>query len=254
MGISNVSHFWDLCGRLSLGKCVYCMDASTSQGTVCDMYGESILRKLDINFEESPRCVVRGLWRGDCLELQAKRHTEGHHVQWKLINKRDNTTVLRVKAIMTYKYSLGLSRSTYGRPVSGGWAWRGYGFGFINLFPGSDSYTKYVDLDECIFPGANVSHHIQGPYCTNPQKIQGIVCTEDSCGIKIWTLILQTYSTRVHRPNAWEQPFNLMRDALREKLYMSLVAFPKSDTCRILIHRDGENYTYRRALKPIKDC
>ena len=110
---------------------------------------------------------------------------------------------------------------------------------------GSDSYTKYIDLDECIFPGASMYHHIVGANCKNPEKNEDIECCEPNCGTKIWTLSLQSYTTRVHRPNAWEVPFNIMRDTPKEKLYLSLVAFPLNEECKILIHREGTHYTYR---------
>ena len=108
-----------------------------SQGNFSENYGETILRKLDLDFEQSPRLLVRGIWGGDILELHARRRTEGQQVEWEIQNRRDNTTVLRVNAIMSYKYRLGLSSKSYGRPVLGGWGWRGYGYGFINLFPGN---------------------------------------------------------------------------------------------------------------------
>ena len=84
--------------------------------------GQKFLEKLDRHFQESPRLIMRGICRGEVLELRAKRRTEGTLVEWKMINTREKTTVLNVRARMTYKYSLGLCRQQYGRAVRGGWA------------------------------------------------------------------------------------------------------------------------------------
>ena len=146
------------------------------------------------------------------MELRAKRRTEGTLVEWKLINTREKTTVLNVRARMTYKYSLGLWRQEYGHPVRGGWAWRGYGYGYVSLFPGSDTATKHIDLDEAILPHENVEHHVSGTNCKNVKKEDGVNCQEDGCGVKIWGLTIKSFTTAVHKPDAWHLPFNLRRD------------------------------------------
>ena len=210
-----------------------------------ESFGQKFLEKLDRHFQESPRLIMRGIFRGEVLELQAKRRTEGTLVEWKMINTRTNTTVLNVRARMTYKYSLGLSRQEYGRKVRGGWAWRGFGYGHLNLFPGSDSNTKHIDLDEAVFPDEHVEHHFSGTNCKNVEKEEGVGCHEDGCGVKIWGLTINSFTTAVHKPDAWELPFNLRRDQLKEKVYLSLIAFPSSGESKILLHRDGEEKSFR---------
>ena len=70
-------------------------------------YSYRCLKRLDRDFFSSPRLIVRGIWRGEGLELQAKRRTEGTWVEWILKGMKtkheDEKTLLSVKANMSYK-------------------------------------------------------------------------------------------------------------------------------------------------------
>ena len=59
-------------------------------------YSYRCLRRLDIDFFSSPRLIVRGIWRGDVLELQAKRRVEGTWVEWIMRNMTENSAWTRL--------------------------------------------------------------------------------------------------------------------------------------------------------------
>ena len=93
-------------------KSVENQGGSSSDDDFEDKYAYRCLKKLDRDFQSSPRLIVRGIWRGDVLELQAKRRTEGTWVQWVIKDMKKKKTVLRIRANMIYKYGLGLSHVT----------------------------------------------------------------------------------------------------------------------------------------------
>ena len=47
-----------------------------------DKFSYRCLKRLDRDFFSSPRLIVAGIWRGEGLEMQAKRRTEGTWVEW----------------------------------------------------------------------------------------------------------------------------------------------------------------------------
>ena len=213
-------------------------------------YSYRCLRRLDIDFFSSPRLIVRGIWRGDVLELQAKRRVEGTWVEWVMRNMTEKTTVLRVRANMMYKYGLGLPsvKERYGYKINGGWAWHGYGYGPMSLYPDSDGHydtsIKHIDLEEAIFWEGNPTYHSPGPNCTNKKKEEGVTCKENGCGEQIWGLVLTSFSTTVHKSDSWYLPYNLRRDKQKDKTYLVLVAFHNGDS-KILLHRDGPTRSFR---------
>ena len=221
-----------------------------------DNYGSKFLKNIDKHFAESPRLLMRGIWRSDELELQVKRKPEGVLVQWLLTNTRSNKIVFNAMAQMTYKSRLALSSQygsdlkQFGYAVKGGWAWDGFGYGFVNLnrlptnqqnlFPLSDSSIKHLDLEEAVFPDESVRHHISGANCKNIDKDKSIDCQEDGCGIEISKLTIQSFSTVVDKPDSWELVHNLKRHEFKEQVFVSLVVFPSSGDYKVLLHMDSK--------------
>ena len=217
-------------------------DNSDDDDEYRDKYSYSSLKMLDRDFFSSPRLIVRGIWRGDGLELQAKRRTEGTLVEWSLKTMKTKhekeKTLLLVKANMTYKYALGLSRATkkYGYNIDGGYGWSGYGYGYCTLPPLSDTSEKHIDLEENIFWDDGIAHHFSGPNCNQGE---GVTCKEVGCAERIWALIVTTFTTIVDNPDSWQLPraHNLRKEEEKEKLFMSYFAFHNGDH-KIMIHRE----------------
>ena len=128
--VTTTNDYWDQRSE----KGVETKGASSSDEEFYDTFSYRCLKRLDRDFFSSPRLIVTGIWRGEGLQLQGKRRTEGTWVEWTLksmkTNIEDEKTLLLVKANMTYKYGLGLSRVTekYGYNLDGGYAWSGYGW------------------------------------------------------------------------------------------------------------------------------
>ena len=206
-----------------------------------DKYSYTQLHTLDRDFFSSPRLIVRGIWRGEGLEFQAKRKTEGRWVEWILnimkTRNENERTILSVKAHMSYKYGLGPSSATerYGYNLEGGWAWSGAGYGFLPPpSPLIDTTEEHVDLEEAIFwEDANV-HHFSGSNCS-----KGAICREDGCGERIWGLILKSFTTVVNNPDAWHLPYamNIRKDQEKDKLFLSVFAFYNGEQ-KLVIQRD----------------
>ena len=234
---------------------------------VYDNRGAKFLMKLDQNFLESPRLLMAGVWRSKEFELQVKRKETGLNVQWLLTNRQDKRIVLNSIATMTYKSGHPLSIKydseprAFGYAVKGGWAWNGYGYGFVNLnrinryqenlFPLSDSSIKHIDLEEAVFPEESVQHHICGDTCINIDKNVNIECKEDGCGLEISRLSVQSFSTTVHKPGSWELPHNYKRLHLKEQVSLSLVVFPSSAEYKVLFHMDGKEVAWMRKVEDV---
>ena len=234
---------------------------------VYDNRGAKFLMKLDQNFLESPRLLMAGVWRSKEFELQVKRKATGLNVQWLLTNRQDKRIVLNSIATMTYKSGHPLSIKydseprAFGYAVKGGWAWNGYGYGFVNLnrinryqenlFPLSDSSIKHIDLEEAVFPEESVQHHICGDTCINIDKNVNIECKEDGCGLEISRLSVQSFSTTVHKPGSWELPHNYKRLHLKEQVSFSLVVFPSSAEYKVLFHMDGKEVAWMRKVEDV---
>ena len=215
-------------------------------------YGYRCLEKIDSHFVESPRLIVSGIWRGETLELVARRKPEGTLVEWTLTERRCKTRILLVKAQMTYKSRLrpstkyGSMFKSYGYRVTGGWAWSGYGYGFVNVFPSSskDQSIKHIDLEEAVFPNENQYHHVSGPACRLDKNTD--VCNDAGCGVRIWSLSIKSYTTDVHQPHLADvKVHNKKRKEQKEHIWLSLVVFQSTGMHRMLLHRDGPDRTYR---------
>ena len=227
---------------------------STDVDSSYNNFGFKFLRKIDEHFCESPRLLMRGIWRSDELELQVKRKTEGVLVQWLLTNTRSKKIVVNAMAQMTYKPCLSLSNQygsafrQYGYAVEGGWGWDGFGYGFVNLnrihanqqnlIPLSDSSIKHLDLEEAVFPNESVFHHISGVHCKKSEENKKTYCKEEGCGIEISKLTIQSFSTIVDKPDSWELVHNLKRHEFKEQVSFSLVVFPSSGEHKVLLQVD----------------
>ena len=215
-------------------------------------FGYKCLEKIDGHFVESPRRIVCGIWRGETMELVARRKPEGTLVEWTLTERRFKKRILLVKARMTYKSYLrpsskyGSMFKRYGYRVTGGWAWSGYGYGFVNVFPSSnkDQSIKHIDLEEAVLPNENQCHHVSGPECRLDENTD--VCNDAGCGMKIWSLSIKSYTTDVHKPHLADvMVHNKKRSEQKEHIWLSLVVFPSTGMYRMLLHRDGPDTTYR---------
>ena len=85
------------------------MNEETSQEhTAYEEYvenGSGLLCKINRDFLASPRMLVRGVYKGQRLELTVQRRTEGRLVSW--IMKDHDTYVINVKAKMLYTWDRG---------------------------------------------------------------------------------------------------------------------------------------------------
>ena len=58
--------------------------------------------------------------------------------------------------------------------------YEGFGYGYVNLFPGSDTSLAHIDIEESIFPFEHhTTHHLSGRSCKNMDKAEDIICKED---------------------------------------------------------------------------
>ena len=62
---------------------------------------------------------------------------------------------------MTYSYDIARGEK-YGHKMRGGKGWEGYGYGFVNLYGGSDTTIKHVDLHEAVFYEDSLYYHYSG--------------------------------------------------------------------------------------------
>ena len=210
--------------------------------------GAKFLQQLDRDYLCSPRMIVRGVYVGEVLKLIVRRKTEGTYVDWTILNMKTKTLVLNIKGEMTYPY--GLSREAqgtkFGHEVMGGWRWRGYGWGFINLFPNPDrpDPTKilHVDIEEAIFFQESIFHHLSGRGCINVNKADNINCKQRGCGVRIWSIMFTTYTT-AEEVVEYYQPRSWRKQKKEQHVYLSLVAFFDGEF-KIVLHRDSQLKKY----------
>ena len=213
-------------------------DNSSDEESIQFNCGAGFLKKLDQDYLCSPRKIVRGVYSGEVLQLTMRRKLEGTYVDWSLMNMRNKKQVLLVKGEMTYPY--GLSREAlstkFGVRVKGGWKWRGYGYGYINLFPGSDTSILHVDIEEAVFFYESVFHHVSGRSCKNINKDEDIICKEDGCGVRIWSIVFTTFTTAEEEREYYQLP-RRRKEKQEQQVFLSMVAFFNGDF-KVVVHRD----------------
>ena len=196
------------------------------------------LKKLDRDFRCSPRMIVRGVYSGEVLQLIMKRTTNGTFVDWTIMNKKNKTTVLLVKGEMKYPYGLSLEGLTgkYGRSVRGGWKWNGYGYGYLALFPGSDKRIMHVDIEESVFYRESAFYHVPGRNCKNINKEEDVVCTEAGCGVRIWGIVFNSFTTAEEEREDYQHT-RWRKESQEQQVFLSMVAYFNGDY-KIAVHRD----------------
>ena len=204
--------------------------------------GADFLQQIDKDYLCSPRQVVRGVYSGEVLKLIVRRKLEGTHVDWAIVNKQTNKQLLLVHGEMTYPYGLSraaLSTKSGGQEVMGGWNWHGWGYGYINLFPPSDPRVLHVDIEEAVFYDEDIftRYHLSGRGCKNVDKSEDVVCKEEGCGVRIWSVMFSTFTTAEERKEYY-QPRSFRKDRKEQTVYLSLVAFFNGEF-KIALHRDA---------------
>ena len=212
--------------------------------------GARFLQQLDRDYLCSPRMVVRGEYVGEVLKLIVRRKPEGTYVDWTIFNMKSKTLVLNIKGEMTYPY--GLSREAqgtkFGHEVMGGWRWRGYGWGFINLFPNPERAdpTKilHVDIEEAIFFQESIfqHYHLSGRDCKNVNTAADIKCKQKGCGVRIWSIMFTTYTT-AEEAREYYQPRRRRKEKEEQHVFLSLVAFFGGEF-KIVLHRGNQLKKY----------
>ena len=91
--ITNDAAGGDQTGQIEVSKSVDSSDEDYE-----DKYSYRCLKRLDRDFLSRPRLIVRGIWRGEVLELQSKRRTEGTWVEWIMKDMKSKKTILLVEA------------------------------------------------------------------------------------------------------------------------------------------------------------
>ena len=204
-------------------------DLSKDEWEMEDNMGDEFLKKLDRDYMTSPRLTVRGVYKGDVLKLTVRRKTEGTFVDYFMVNSETKDIVLNVKAQMSYSYDIKGGMSTkYGRKVTGGWAWEGFGYGFVNLFPGANptadkTKISHVEIDEAILCSESILYHFEGDKCR--REDQDVVCREPECGVQVWKIMFKTFSTVEKEQEYYELGCNLRKAKLEQEVYLSLIAF-----------------------------
>ena len=225
-------------------------DLSEDEKETEDSMGDNFLKELDRDYVTSPRLIVRGVYKGDVLKLTVSRKTDGTYVNWFMVNSETKDIVLNVKAQMTYSFDIKGGMSTkYGRKVKGGWAWEGFGYGFVNVFPGAnpkEDKTKilHVEIDEAILCNESIMYHFEGDNCKREDL--DVVCREPGCGVAIWKIMFKTFSTVAKKQEYYELGCNLRKTKPEQKVYLTLIAF-FSGEYQLLLHRDGEKSHIRVA-------
>ena len=207
--------------------------------------GARFLEQIDKDFLCSPRQIVRGVYRGKDIVLIVRRRVEGNFVDWSIFNTKTNLQALLVHCQMTYPY--GLSREAlstkFGHEVLGGWNWRGWGYGYLNLNRISESFPHdprvlHVDLEEAVFFDHEIFHHyhLSGEQCVNLDKSEDVNCQEDGCGLRIWSIMMTTFTTAEAERKEY-QPQSFRKEKKEQVLYLSMVAFFNGET-KIVIHQE----------------
>ena len=215
---------------------------------LCD--GAKFLQFLDRDFYCSPRLIVRGIYVGEVLKLEVRRKTEGNLVHWSIFDMHRQKYVLSVNAQMEYQYNISRKAqgTSEGVKVLGGWNWRGWGYGFLNLFPPSDPRVLHVDVEEAIFYGEEVNdlYHVSGRNCKNIEKAEGVVCKEDGCGLRIHSVTFITFETAEEQTESY-QPRSWRKERQVQYVLLSLVAF-YSGQYKICVHRGARLKKYHEEV------
>ena len=152
--------------------------------------------------------------------------------------------MLNIKGEMLYPFALSREAqgTKYGIEVKGGWSWRGYGYGFINLFPSQErpDPTKilHVDIHEAIFFGEDIPlhYHVAGRDCMKVSGGADANCRQEGCGLRIWSNTFTTYETADEEVEYYQQ-----RKKKKERevanIYLSMVAFFNGEY-KIVVHRE----------------
>ena len=216
--------------------------------------GATFLQQLDRDYICSPRLIVRGVYSGEVLKLVVKRKTEGTYVDWAMYNTKTKTQVLNIKGEMTYPFALSREAqgTKYGHEVKGGWRWRGYGWGYINLFPKPERAdpTKilHVDIEEAIFFNKSIFHHyhLSGRDCRKRNEAADSNCKEEGCGVRIWSIMFTTYTT-AEEVVEYYQPKRRRKEKEVQHVYLSLVAFFNGEF-KIVLHREARLKKYHEEV------
>ena len=205
--------------------------------------GAMFLQQIDKDYLCSPRQVVRGVYSGEVLQLIVKRKTEGTFVDWAIINKKTKKQLLLVHGEMTYPYAVSraaLLTKSGGKEVLGGWNWPGWGYGYLNLFPPGDPRVLHVDIEEAVFFDDEIStlYHLSGRGCRNVEKSEDVICKEEGCGIRIWSVMFISFTT-VEERREYYQARSFRKEREENTVYLSLVAFFNGEF-KIALHRDAQ--------------
>ena len=215
----------------------------------CDGY--NFLQKIDPDFACSPRMIARGVFKGEVLKLEVKRRTEGNLVHWVLFDMKKKKQLLCVKAQMEYPFELSRKArgtNSEGVNVLGGWKWRGWGYGYINVWPSSDPRVLHVEAEEAIFYGAEVNHlyHVSGRNCKNEEKAKNVECKEEGCGLRIHSVMFTTFETAEEEVEFYEQRRWRKQKEVAD-IYLSLVAFFNGEI-KIALHREARIKKYHHEV------
>ena len=213
--------------------------------------GYKFLQQLDPDFACSPRMICRGIYTGDVLKLEVKRRTEGNLVHWVIFDMKKKKQLLCVKAQMQYPFELSRKArgtSSEGVNVLGGWKWRGWGYGYINLWPSSDPRVLHVDVEEAVFYGSEVNHlyHVSGRNCKNLEKAKNVECKEEGCGLRIHSVMFTTFETAEEEVEFYEQRRWRKQKEVAD-IYLSLVAFFNGEM-KIALHREARIKKYHHEV------
>ena len=165
--------------------------------------GKKFLKEIDNDFLCAPRKIVRGEYvgiarnGGEYKLIVRRKAGEGTYVTYDICDVKSGRNVFRVHGEMNYPYEMSrtaASSRNIGAYVVGGWSWRGWGYGTVNvrqisdIFP-SDQRDLHVDMWEAVFWDKEVhfKYHVSGPTCQNWDKAEGVNCTEVDCGLRVWS-------------------------------------------------------------------
>ena len=213
-------------------------DDEDNEDEICD--GFRFLQQLDPDFICSPRIILRGIYEGEVLKLVVKRKTEGNLVHWAIFDTKQKKQLLSVKAQMEYRFELSSKAqgTTDGVEVLGGWSWRGWGYGYLNLFPPRDPRVLHIDVQEAIFYEEEVKehYHVSGANCKNVEKAEGVLCKEEGCGLRIHGVLFTAFETADENLEYY-QARRKRKEREVQDIYLSLVAF-YSGEYKICVHRE----------------
>ena len=171
-------------------------------------------------------------------------------MHWALFDTNKKKQVLSVKAEMEYlsKLSSKAQGTSEGKKVLGGWNWRGWGYGYLNMFPPTDPRVLHVDVDEAIFyeEEVNVHYHVSGRNCKNMEKAEGVVCKEEGCGLRIHSVAFTTFETAEEQAEYY-QPKITRKERQVQYVLLSLVAF-YSGEYKICVHREPRIKKYHEEV------